>query len=90
MKALYSIDLGERPPGMTIGGQFGVTIVCPKCARGSVLFRKYFNRQTQQTMREYAHVLSFSLNRKNEPEMHGGEICQWPDDPSARAARGAK
>lgn len=86
----YSIDLGKREVGLPIGGKYGRTIECPRCGRGAVFMRKYWSQRDQRIYCEYAHVLSFDLNRRNEPVMRAGDLCRWDGDPSPKASKGPK
>lgn len=86
-KALYRssvvqhrTDFRDREIGSHIGGKHRVTIECPKCHKGCVKTREFkmggFGRITN--MAEYAHVLEFFLDSKNDPVAQYSTLCSAP------------
>lgn len=85
---LYALDIAGCPLGQLVGGKYGQSVECPVCARPAVLYRK--SRERGAFFTEYAHRICLDLDPHNEAVMRASEICRLWDDPSLRAAKGAK
>jgi hypothetical protein len=76
----HRIDFRDRPVGSFVGGKQRLTVECPKCHRGCVKVRdfKLSGYGKTERMSEYAHVVEFYLDSKNEPVPVYSTTCSAP------------
>lgn len=70
------VDITKKPEGYMVGGAFGLVKVCPSCKRTGVSDGKRRVKGGREHV-AFHHLLSFSLNKKNEPVVTVGDSCDW-------------
>jgi hypothetical protein len=70
------VDLTKKPEGYMLGGQFRLVKVCPVCGRTGASDGKKRVKKGREHV-QFHHLLSFSLNKKNEPVMTASDSCDW-------------
>lgn len=76
----HRTDFRDREIGSFVGGKHRLTIECPKCHKGCVKLREFKASGFGKTvdMVEYAHVVEFYLDSKNEPVAQYSATCAAP------------
>lgn len=74
--AELSVKIHEKTPGDFVGGEYKRAVSCPECGRPAVTNGK--QKMLQNKPRQsFAHHLSFSLDKKNNPVMRVYDVCIW-------------
>lgn len=72
-EVIFSLNVADKPVGYAFGGKNGTSVACPRCSRPGLLVRTY--RKGGLDFTEYAHLLEYALNSKNDPELVPGDLC---------------
>ncbi len=59
----------EKPVGSHFGGDFGLSVECPKCHRAGC------EVESAKGVKSWVHVFSIQLNRKGNPVVRKGLAC---------------
>lgn len=70
------VDLTKKPGGYMLGGKLRLVKACPVCKRTGASDGKIRIKSGREHV-AFHHLLSFSLNKKNEPVMTVSDSCDW-------------